>query len=243
MAHIVGTNTGAALTLLTESGASCVLGAGAFTAYLNASDLVALQRSGLLDQLVSNGRCTSIGVSYDDGPTLASSLDTIDGLTVSKLIDVGPIAAKGAATAVHALYDGAVAAFPGPFTSPASPRNLIVTKSASWDGGTITVTGTDQFDAVISELFNADVEATVGVKAFKTVTGAVKSIPAGVAGNGASIGAGDTIGLPVHLGDEIGLLSVAGVLEAVTLDDTYDTFIPTTTPSATTYRLLINYNP
>lgn len=161
----------------------------------------------------------------------------------SQLLSVGPVAAKGT-TDVHALYDNTNAAFPGPFTNPDVPRNLRVTFSAAWDGGDVTVYGTNQFDEAISEVF-ADVAGTtvVGLKIFKTVTAATKETPAGVAGNGASIGTGDTIGLDVRLADEVGMLWVGATAEAVTLDDTYMSFIPTTTPAATTYKLLVNIDP
>jgi len=160
----------------------------------------------------------------------------------AKLISVGPVAAKGT-TDVHALYDNTTADFPGPFTNPDVPRNLRVTKSASWDGGTITVYGTDQFDNVISETFDNTVATSVGTKIFKTVNRAVKSIPTGVAGNGASIGTGDLIGLPVHLADEVGQLQVGVTPEAVTLDSVLNSFAPTTVPAATTYILLVNIDP
>ncbi len=158
--------------------------------------------------------------------------------SVARVLSVGPVAAKST-TVVHALFDG-ITPFVGPFTNPDVPRNLRVTKSASWDGGTITVVGTDQFDAAVSETFNADVETTVGVKIFKTVTSATKSIPAGVAGSGASIGTGDKVGLLVPIADAVGFLWVGTTAEAVTLDAVYHAFTPTTTPAATTYKLLVN---
>jgi hypothetical protein len=161
----------------------------------------------------------------------------------ASLLSIGPVAAKGT-TDVHALYDNTNAEFPGPFTNPDVPRNLRVTFSASWDGGDVTVYGTNQFDEVISEVF-ADVAGTtvVGTKIFKTVNRATKQTPAGVAGNGASIGTGDLLGVPAHLADEVGQLWVGATGEAVTLDDTLSSFAPTTVPAATTYTLLVNIDP
>jgi len=163
-----------------------------------------------------------------------------DAPVATRLLSVGPVAAK-ATDDVHALYDDVTAEFPGPFTNPVVPRNLRVTFSADWDGGDVTVTGTDQFDAVVNEVF-ADVAATtvVGTKIFKTVTGATKETPAGVTGDGASIGTGDKVGIPIHVYDTVACLQVGTTNEAVTVDATYDGFTPTTTPAATTYVLLVN---
>ncbi len=169
----------------------------------------------------------------------AAALDSLPE-AASSLMSVGPVAAKGTDD-VHAIYDDTDADLPGPFTDPDVPRNLRVVKAASWDGGTILVTGTDQFDAAQTELFPALTAGTeVGTKIFKTVTAAVKSVPAGVAGDGVSIGTGDLIGLNARLRNEVGLAFVAGVPEEIVLDDGVDAFTPDTTPAATTYLVLAN---
>lgn len=158
----------------------------------------------------------------------------------ARLLSIGPVAAKSA-TDVHALYDNTSAAFPGPFTNPDVPRNLRVTMSASWDGGDVTVTGTNQFGAAVSETFaTGSGVVRVGTKIFKTVTGATKATPAGVGGSGASIGTGDLIGVAAHLDDTVGLAWVGTTIEAVTLEATYHSASFTTTPAATTYKLLAN---
>lgn len=176
----------------------------------------------------------------DEVNTLRTGVDALDAVVASRVVAVTDPVAKGTDD-VHAIYDDTDADFPGPFTDPDVPRNLRVTKAASWDGGTITVTGTDQFDQPVSEVFNDDVETTVGVKIFKTVTGAVKSIAAGVGGDGASIGTGDKLGLPYQLADEVGIGLAAGAVEAMTFDATYSAVTPTTVPdAATTYTLLVN---
>lgn len=180
--------------------------------------------------------------TFDGGPADQSFVfaGMLDATSVARLVQVGPAAAKDA-DVVHALYDDTDADFPGPFTNPDVPRNLRVTYSADWDGGDVTVSGTNQFDEVIEETFPAgDNEAKVGVKIFKTVTGAVKELPAGVTGSGASIGTGDKLGLPTPILDEVGLAFVAATAEAVTLDDDVSGMTPTTTPSATTYLVLVN---
>jgi hypothetical protein len=177
-----------------------------------------------------------------DSELLNNPVNGTYALPQSKLMSIGPIAAKGAAD-VHAnLAGNAAVAFPGPFTSPVSPRNLRLTFAASYDGGNVTVTGTDQNGDVISEVFTGTAASTqVGVKVFKTVTAAVRSA-VGATANVCSIGTGDKIGVGagIDLAAGAAMLMVGATAEAVTLDATYDGFTPTTVPSATTYFLLAN---
>lgn len=170
----------------------------------------------------------------------ADEIEAVEATPVARMMSVGPVAAKDA-DIIHALYDDTDADFPGPFTDPDVPRNIRVTMAAGWDGGDVTVVGTDQFDAAVNEVFTTgDGVTRVGTKIFKTVTSATKATPAGVTGNGASIGTGDKVGLLLHIADNAGALFVDGTPEAVTLDATYDAFTPTTTPSDTTYLALVN---
>ena len=160
--------------------------------------------------------------------------------SVAKLFTFTNVAAPGT-NDVHALYDSAPLAWNGTFTSPATPRNLVVVKSGSWDGGTVSVTGTNQFDEVISELFPALVAGTeVGAKIFKTVVSAVKSL-AGVTGNGASIGSGAIIGVPERVAGTTGLLFAGTTAEAVVIDPIYSSFDSTTLPDgAVDFTLSVN---
>ncbi len=101
---------------------------------------------------------------------------------------------------IHAaVREDAALAFPGAFTNPAIPRNVQVVFAAGWQGGDITVTGTDQFDNAISEVI-ADVAGTTvqGVKIFKTVTAAAKELTAGAADT-ATLQTGTKLGLPLAL--------------------------------------------
>lgn len=143
---------------------------------------------------------------------------------------VAPAAA--ATDAVHADY-GANSAntWTGTFTNPATARNLTVTFSGSWDGGNVTVTGTDQFDQALSETFTSTPGSTVaGVKVFKTVTGASKTAT-GTAGQTARIGTGNKLGLTTQMTAPVGVLSVDGTTEAATWDHTYHGVTPTTAPN------------
>lgn len=176
------------------------------------------------------------------GPVLyqTGTLVTSSASPHARLFSIGPVAAKGT-TDVHALIDtAATTETVAGFTDPDVPRNLRVTKAAAWDGGTVTVNGTNQFDEVISEVFPALTDGLeVGTKIFKTVTGSSHSI-ALAGGNGYSIGTGDLIGLPARLADNVGLATVAAVPEAATMNTTYHGFTPTTVPAATTYVVLAN---
>ena len=174
-------------------------------------------------------------VEYATGTLVTTSRDS-----QARLFTVGPAAAKGT-TDVHALIDSvSLTETVAGFTNPDVPRNLRVTKAVSWDGGTVTVNGTNQFDEVISEVFPSVADGLeVGTKIFKTVTGSLHSI-ALAGGNGYSIGTGDLVGLPVRLADTVGLGFVAAVAEAVTINTTFHGFTPATLPAATTYLVLAN---
>ena len=117
-------------------------------------------------------------------------------------------AAQAAAeAAVHAAVTGSatvtVTTTTG-FTQPSCPRNLKITPggtTADVKEGSITVYGTNYADEAISEAFafaaNATA-ATVGAKAFKTVTSMV--IPAQDAGAATfALATGSKLGLPLKL--------------------------------------------
>lgn len=76
------------------------------------------------------------------------------------------------------------------------PRNIVV-DSGGADTAVITITGTDVYGVAMTESITLNgTTAVAGKKAFKTVTG----ISAGAAvANGAFIGTGDVLGLPVFL--------------------------------------------
>jgi hypothetical protein len=81
-------------------------------------------------------------------------------------------------------------AIPGPYTNPARPQRVSVQYPASWDGGSITVSGTNLNGGAIEETIPAAVNDTiVGEKEFATVTGATKSAQ-GVTAGLAAIGYG-----------------------------------------------------
>lgn len=174
----------------------------------------------------------------------ATDKTRIDGAlsSVARLFQVSAPAAAST-TAVHAGYAGNNASntFPGPFTNPVVPRNLTVTFGATWDGGTVNVVGTDQYDVAINENFVPGAGTTVtGTKVFKTATSATKSL-VGVDAATASIGTGTKLGVVANLTSAFGILTVDGAAEAVTVDATNDAFTPTTAPNgARVYVLAAN---
>jgi len=144
---------------------------------------------------------------------------------------------------VHAALAATAAnLFPGPTTNPPIIRNLVVDFSAGWDGGDVTVIGTDQFsDAPVTEVFIAvPLTTVVGVKIFRTVFSITKGT-IGTTGT-ASVGVGDKLGIQGKLVDTLSALSfVDNAAEPATLDATYNGYLPTTLPNgAASYALLAN---
>jgi len=161
-------------------------------------------------------------------------------LFVPSMIKFTDVAAN--AVGVHAaVQEGAANAFPGPFTNPAIPRSVQIVFAAGWQGGDITIQGTDQFGRPQVEVI-ADVAGTTvqGVKIWKTITAAAKELLAGTT-DPATMQTGTKIGLLCRLTDATVLLFCGTASEAATLDSTYHAFTPTTVPNGTNdYILLIH---
>ena len=159
------------------------------------------------------------------------------GVRASKPDYTAPAAAS--ATAVHAAVAATAAnIFAAPFGSiEAWGRNLTVTFGAGWDGGNVTVTGTDQFGQVISETFTSNPGGSrTGSKTFRTVTGAVKTA-IGASSDGASIGIGAKLGVPFAF--TAGQCFTDDVGQAATLDTTNYNFAPSSAPNASrNYKFL-----
>lgn len=152
--------------------------------------------------------------------------------------------AAASATGVHASVAGTAAnVFAAPFTNPAIPRNITGVFAAGWDGGDLTVVGTDQFDQKIQEVITspgAGGGTVVGSKCFKTITSARKGA-IGINAAGASIGTGTKLGVGAKFAGTFGVVWVDDVVEAVTVNVANSTFAPTTAPNAArNYKLLVN---
>lgn len=144
-------------------------------------------------------------------------------------------------TGVHAAVQADDAnAFPGPITNPDVPRNLQVAFAASWDGGDVTIVGTDQFGAAQTETIADSAGSTVaGTKIFATVTSITKET-VGATTNTASVGLGDILGVPVKLtGATSNVLFADGATEAGTFDATEHSVETTTAPDGSTNFLVL----
>lgn len=84
-------------------------------------------------------------------------------------------------TAIHAaVQESAANLFPGPITQPDVPRLLSATFAAGWQGGDITIVGTDANGWYQREVIADNPGATVaGTKVFATVTSISKELIAG----------------------------------------------------------------
>ena len=166
------------------------------------------------------------------------------GASVAKVFTVtNP--ATASATAVHAAHNAELENnFPGPFTNPDVPRNITATFHATWDGGDVTVVGTDALGRAQTEVLSSNPGATeAGVKIFAPVTSATKDTE-GVAPAGASLGTGPVLGVAADITDTSGMLMVGATPEAVTIDATNDSFAPTSAPNgARDYTVLLNVAP
>lgn len=141
--------------------------------------------------------------------------------------------AAGALTLDGALVSGGVATFD-------VPRNIVI-DSGGADTAVLTITGTDVYGNTLVENITLNGSTAVaGKKAFKTVTSVVSSA---TISNGAFVGTGDVLGLPVHVSDtglllaelENGAAASAGTLVAG-LD-------PNTASGATTADVRGTYDP
>jgi hypothetical protein len=187
---------------------------------------------------------------------LADAGDLMAQVAVLQLENTETVAATGAAlvaggtpdasqATVHVNFFGDAAGpvtVSGGFVQPDVPRSLYVVFGADWDGGDITITGTDQFDAVKVETFAANPgDATIGTGIFKTVVSA-EYTGDGVgthATNVAAIYTDVKIGLTVvPLTGSPVLLTADGVGEAVVFDAVENAFTPTTSPDGSVVFVL-----
>jgi hypothetical protein len=180
--------------------------------------------------------------SVDQNPTIADNLEVLSGVPKCLLVPAVVPAAKSA-TAVHAAVAGNAVAnlFPGPITNPVTPRNLSAVAAASYNGGALTIVGTNQFNVAQTEVITPVAASTVyGTKVFKTVTSITKAAVGG-ASAAVSVGTGDKIGVNYNIANSTGLMYVGGVLEAVTVDPVADAWTATSVPNGTlSFVALVN---
>lgn len=226
---------------------SPVIGATGYKLYgrsIGASKTLLATLSGVLNSSFNDIDINLLPATLPNGalPTANTTGHLIVAAGYAKLFLLSAPAAANL-TGVHAALAATAAnLFPGPITNPPIIRNLVVDFSAGWDGGNVTIVGTDQFsDAPVTEVFAAVPATTVvGLKIFRTVFSITKGI-IGTAGT-ASVGVGGKLGIQGKLLNTAdALLFANNVIEAATLDATFNGYVPTTAPNgAVNFMLLAN---
>lgn len=177
--------------------------------------------------------------SYATVAGTTAYLTELDGTSVgiaAKLQRYDNIATAAAAAVHAAVQESASNTFPGPITNPPgiAGRNITATFAAGWGGGDITITGTDQFGNVISEVIADAAGSTVaGVKIFKTVTSITKELAAGTTDD-VTIGFGVKVGVPFQFTANSFLVQMdptPPIFDQATLDTTYFAFTSATAPN------------
>jgi hypothetical protein len=119
---------------------------------------------------------------------------------------------------------------------PGHARTVRAVFAASWDGGNLTIVGTDQDGMPQTELVTAVANSTVeGAKVFKTITSITKSA-VGAAAAAVTVGPSTKIGFGVGIRpvSNTVMMLVNGVAEAATVDYTLRSWTPgTTAPNGT----------
>jgi hypothetical protein len=154
-----------------------------------------------------------------------------------------PVAAS--ANGAHAAVAGNAAAdlFPGPYTDPAQARCLSVTFAAGWDGGDVTLVGTDQFGDAATEVVGSVPGSTIDTAiCFATITSATKAA-VGAAADAASVGWGDKIALLAPLSDPNGVLLCDDVVEVAPVFDDVNHGVATITATngARVFKAIANF--
>lgn len=182
------------------------------------------------------GSVTGSSAADGTGATGASGTGAITGApaTAAAAAFATFVAPAAAGVDVHAAIasDNAAPVTTG-ITNPAIPRSLQVVFAALWDGGDVTVEGTDYLTgAAVSETFlNVPGTTVEGSKVFATVTSISNQ----------TVGAGGALTATVQTGTKLGLAAlpagpgsiatVDGVLDAADLGTTYGSVLFTTAPN------------
>ena len=197
---------------------------------------------GTVDEVIANlgGDASIRGIMTVEEALDSNALDVHSASNNAKAIRFAAPAAAGVAS--HAQVDaGDANEFPGAFADPVVPRVLQAVFSAAWDGGDITVAGTDAFDLPQTDVIAAAVGVTVqGVAVFKTVTGISKGA-VGTGGQTVDVETGIALGIVERVRDASGMLAADGTSEVVVIDPVENKFTPTTVPDgAVVYDLICN---
>ena len=162
----------------------------------------------------------------------ASGTGNTGAAVVAKLQQFAAPAAKGVNVHAAIASDNASAVTTS-MTNPAIPRSLQVVFHSTWDGGDVTIVGTDQFDQAATETIADTPGSTVeGSKIFKTVTSINQQVVGAGGSAVATVQTGPKLGLLTAMNAAFGMLACNDVLEvAPTWDATYHAVTPTTAPN------------
>jgi hypothetical protein len=157
-------------------------------------------------------------------------LPTVGNYSVVRRFRFTAPATKGVAVHAAITGDDPTLSFNSGLTNPDMPRTLDVVFAAAYDGGDVTVTGTDQYDQAITETFTAVAGTTAnGAKAFKTVTQIDKTTH-GASTDTATVQTGNLFGVVAGSGKGAAIDSTdavkwetSGTIAAVVVDTTNDT--------------------
>lgn len=189
--------------------------------------------------LMTNGmtqRVWQTGDTLIDAATIRNALLPV----VSRTFKVTPaikaandicLATAGTAAKAMVIEAGAAAKL------LACPRNIRTICASSWDGGDFLVVGTNQFDEYQTEtIAGVATQTTVGAKVWKTIVSITRTV-IGINGATATVGTGDTIGVPMKLANDCGILvaDTAGtpVLAVATVSATYSAYATSVAPDGT----------
>ena len=133
----------------------------------------------------------ALAISIDAGATFKAAVTPT--LTYAHYLNLGTPAVADTTSVMSSGYSSE--STEGTLTATLDiPRNLQMVFPMSWDGGHVTVVGTDAYDAVASETFTVSVSTTVvGNVAFKTLTG-ISKVSVGVDTDDLNIGVGNKFG-------------------------------------------------
>lgn len=128
-------------------------------------------------------------------------------------------------------------------TNPSIPRTVQVVFTALWDGGDITIVGTDQFDNAQTEVIADAAGTTVqGVKVWKTITSISNETIGAGAVLTATVQTGPSLGLLTAIsGDAFGIAQTDGAADNAVFNAAYNSFKPAAAPNGSrTYVVCYN---
>lgn len=190
-------------------------------------------------------RMTQIRTQANAGDNMAMAIMALFDTDYQSMLQVVTPAAKSANSVAATSYGDAASNSITVAASPASPRNVRAVFGATWDGGNIVVTGTDQFDVAVTETLVAVAGTTVvGTKIFKTVTSLAKSaVGVGLhATNTVTVGTGDKLGLTVKSSQSFCLVgdSTPTAMTPAAYDSAVNGFTPANVPDGSlTYTVSV----